>query len=240
MKRTSLAIALALLTAGSGTPSSALGQQAPAEEVAKQTDPSSPGEDGPAGPLLAFVDVETTGLVPGYHEMIDIGVVITETEGTVIDSLFFRIQPEHPERLSPGAEAVNAFDPERWQRLDALGKKAAVDSIVAFHRRVAGNRRIIMVANNSPFDAAFIDHLFRAVERREETPYHYRVMDLASMAWILGMRFRDDGYNDFASELGVPEETSVPIEHTGMTGARWNARFYRALVRRTENCRVSP
>jgi hypothetical protein len=24
--------------------------------------------------LLAFVDVETTGLVPGYHEMIDIGV----------------------------------------------------------------------------------------------------------------------------------------------------------------------
>ena len=27
--------------------------------------------------LLAHVDVETTGLLPGYHEMIDIGIVMT-------------------------------------------------------------------------------------------------------------------------------------------------------------------
>lgn len=64
----------------------------------------------PAGWLLAFVDVETTGLVPGYHEMIDLGLVITDLDGVRIDSLFLRIQPEHPERLSEGAREVNAFD----------------------------------------------------------------------------------------------------------------------------------
>ena len=27
--------------------------------------------------LLAYIDVETTGLLPGHHEMIDVGIVMT-------------------------------------------------------------------------------------------------------------------------------------------------------------------
>ena len=57
--------------------------------------------------LLAHIDVETTGLLPGHHEMIDVGIVMTTLEGDILDSLFFRIQPANPERLSPGAKAVN-------------------------------------------------------------------------------------------------------------------------------------
>lgn len=58
--------------------------------------------------LLAFVDVETTGLIPGYHEMIDIGIAMTDLDGVELGSLFIRIQPEHPERTEAGARAVNA------------------------------------------------------------------------------------------------------------------------------------
>ena len=71
------------------------------------TDPSTAPDDW----LLAFIDVETTGLVPGWHEMIDMGVVMTDLEGNVLDSLFVRTLPSHPERLSPGAAAVNGFSP---------------------------------------------------------------------------------------------------------------------------------
>ena len=42
---------------------------------------TSPAED-PQARLLAFIDVETTGQVPGWHEMIDIGVVTTELDGS--------------------------------------------------------------------------------------------------------------------------------------------------------------
>jgi len=38
--------------------------------------------------LLAFIDIETTGLIPGYHEMIDIGIVMTDLDGVELDSLF--------------------------------------------------------------------------------------------------------------------------------------------------------
>ena len=115
---------------------------------APRADPPSPAA-APTEWLLAFIDVETTGLVPGWHEMIDIGIAITESDGRLLDTLFVRIQPRHPERLSPGARAVNAFDAARWETLGALTTTAAVDSILAFHRRVAGSKPTLMVAFNS-------------------------------------------------------------------------------------------
>lgn len=135
---------------------------------------SSPAES-PDSWRLAFIDVETTGLVPGYHEMIDMGVVMTDLEGRVLDSLFVRIQPRYPERASAGARAVNAFDTRRWEELGALAPAAAIDTLRTFHHRVAGDGPVLLVAFNSQFDAAFLDHLFRSVGASWRELYHYFV-----------------------------------------------------------------
>ena len=180
--------------------------------------------------VLAFLDVETTGLVPGYHEMIDLGLVMTDLDGGVIDSLFVRIQPEHPERLSEGARAVNAFDAERWRTLGALSPGAAIDSLVHFHERVAGARTVMLVAFNSWFDAAFMDHLFRSQESSWRSLYHYFVLDIPSMAWAMG--YRDLTGAELSMRLGVTDEPHVAEEHTGITGAMLNMRLYRALRER--------
>ena len=179
--------------------------------------------------LLAFMDVETTGLVPGWHEMIDLGLVVTDLEGAPVDSLFLRIQPEHPERASEGAIAVNAFDPDRWRELGALDPGVAADSLARFQRRVAGDRSVMLVAFNSWFDTAFLDHLFRGTGRSWRELYHYFVMDVPSMAWSLGHRGLTG--SELSAALGVPDEPHVAEEHTGLTGARLNARLYRALRR---------
>ena len=152
---------------------------------------------------------------------------MTDLEGTVIDSLFIRIQPAHPERLSEGARAVNAFDAERWKKLGALPPAAAVDSLARFHRRVAGNRTVVLVAFNSWFDAAFVDHLFRSQDSSWRTLYHYFVLDIPSMAWAMG--YRDLTGAELAGRLGVADEPHVAEEHTGITGAMLNARLYQAL-----------
>ena len=122
--------------------------------------------------LLAHIDVETTGLLPGHHEMIDVGIVMTTLEGDILDSLFVRIQPANPERLSPGAKAVNAFDADHWQKMGALQQSIAVDSVIAFHKRTAGGKHVLMVAYNSHFDAAFMDHLFRSVNKTWRDLYY--------------------------------------------------------------------
>ena len=122
---------------------------------------------------------------------------------------------------------MNAYDPERWDRLGALSPAAAIDSLTRFHRRAAGDRSVMLVAFNSWFDSAFLDHLFRSQDSSWRTLYHYFVMDLPSMAW--GMGYRDLTGSELARRLGVEDEPHVPEEHTGITGARLNARIYRAL-----------
>ena len=159
--------------------------------------------------------------------MIDMGLVMTDLDGRVIDSLFVRIQPEHPERLSEGARRVNGFDAAKWRQLGALTKKAAVDTIVAFHRRVAGTGPVLLVAFNSQFDAAFLDHLFRSQGTTWGALYHYFVLDIPSMAWALGLR--DLTGTALSRRLEVADEPRVADEHTGLTGAMVNVRIYQAL-----------
>lgn len=190
---------------------------------------TGPGE-APDRWLLAFIDVETTGLVPGWHEIIDLGVVMTDLDGNLVEEFFIRIQPRHPERLSEGARRVNAFDETRWRALGAVAPKRAVDSLAAFHRRVAGDRHALLVAFNSQFDAAFLDHLFRGSGRSWRELYHYFVLDAPSMAWALGYRHLTG--NALAKALGVDDEPRVAEDHTGLTGAQFNARLYRAMMAR--------
>ncbi len=194
--------------------------------LAAQTPP--PPSEAPENWLLSFIDVETTGLVPGHHEMIDMGIVLADLDGADVSRLHLRIMPEYPERTSPGAVAVNGFDVDKWRSYDALGAQAAVDSMTAFYGRHTGGRSVLMVAFNSPFDAAFLDHLFRSVGDSWRNLHHYFILDIPSMAWSLGLR----GLTgiSLAGELGIADEPHSPDEHTGITGADLNWRVYRALM----------
>ncbi len=178
--------------------------------------------------MLAHIDVETTGLVPGYHEMIDIGLVITDVKGNKIDSLFLLIKPVHPERLQPGAYAVNAFDPEKWEERGAYSIDRAVDSILSFHERVCGDRQVLMIAYNSHFDAAFLDHLFRHAERSWREMYHYYILDIPSMLW--GMGYTDPQADEFMEYYQIKDEPHIAEDHTGITGAMVNVRIYKAIM----------
>ena len=171
--------------------------------------------------LLAFVDVETTGLKPGFHEMIDIGVVITDLRGNLQGDFFTRIQPEHPERTDEGARAINAFDPKRWQELGAVDKDTAVKQLLLFHEDVARDKNVLMVAFNSHFDASFLDQLFRSQGQSWRTLYHYFILDLPSMAWAQGVTSLTG--TSIAAALGVEDEPHIAELHTGITGAKLNA-----------------
>jgi DNA polymerase III epsilon subunit-like protein len=179
--------------------------------------------------LLAHIDVETTGLLPGYHEMIDIGIVMTRLDGEVLDSLYIKIQPQYPERLSPKAFEVNAFNQDIWVKQGALKPADAVDSIISFHNTISGNKQVLMIAYNSHFDAAFLDHLFRSVNKTWRELYYYFIMDIPSMAWGLG--FRDLTSVELMAYYNIPDEPHIAEQHTGITGAMLNVRIYKALLR---------
>ncbi len=178
--------------------------------------------------LLAHIDVETTGLLPGYHEMIDIGLVLTDLKGKVLDSLFLRIQPTHPYRISTKAAEINAYDSTKWERLGAFRPELAVDSILNFHHKVAGDRPTLMVAFNSHFDLAFLDYLFREAGHSWREMYHYFVLDIPSMAWSLG--YRDLHLQRLLEEHQIKDEPHIAEQHTGISGALVNVRIYQKLI----------
>lgn len=179
--------------------------------------------------VLAHVDVETTGLTPGYHEMIDIGMIITDPDGVEIDRLFLRIMPDHPERLDPGAARVNGFSVARWEQLGHVSTADAVRQIDEFVTLTAAGRQVLFIAFNAWFDIAFVDHLFRSQDRSWRDLFHYFVLDLPSMAWSLGIRNLQGA--EIAARTGLEPETIDPLEHTGTTGVEFNVALYRRLIK---------
>lgn len=177
---------------------------------------------------LAIIDIETTGLTPGYNEMIDIGLIYTDLEGNVLGEFYTRIQPDYPERLSEGAKAVNAFSPERWTALGVLSEPDAVAALKAFHEAHQGERRIMLTAFNSWFDAAFLQAFLAEEGENWRDMYHYHVLDIPSMAFGRGKT--GVTIPVLAEQYGLEAETRVPEDHTGQTGAAYNLALYRAMI----------
>lgn len=189
--------------------------------------------ENPADWRLAFIDVETTGLIPGEHEMIDIGLILTDLDGVEQARLFRRVMPTHPERITPGAAAVNGFNLERWQELGAISESALLAELDSLFEAYAKDKQVLMVAFNSQFDAAFMQHFYREYERNWREHFFYFVMDIPSMAWILGLRGLSG--KNIANALGIGDEPHDPLLHTGITGADLNLRIYRALLNFRKN-----
>ena len=186
--------------------------------------------------VMAHLDVETTGLIAGHHEVVDLGIVYTTVDGEIIDRWYRRIQPRHPERTSPEAVTINRFEPLVWRKLGALDPADAVKSLLEFERSRFGARRVVRVAYNSKFDAAFLDQLLRGQGAAFDQPYQsYYWLDVPSMAWIMGYRSLE--HADLGEQLGVEAKSRVPLEHTGLGCAEYNVRVYRALLDRQRSAR---
>ncbi len=180
--------------------------------------------------VMAHVDVETTGLNPAHHEMIDIGLIYTDLAGAELGRLYVRIMPDHPERIDEGARRVNGFDVDYWRAHGAVNETEAVRQIVEFHHRMRGGKRVIFTAFNVGFDQSFTRALFAQHGVNWNDLYFYHILDIPSMAWGQGLTALNS--TELSRDLGIADETRVAIEHTGITGAAFNVSVYRALLAR--------
>ena len=191
----------------------------------------APRHAGPPDPsIIAIVDVETTGLDSAHHEMVDLGAIYIRPDGRELGRFFVRIHPPHPERLDPGAAAVNGYSPERWLTLGAVDESEAVRQWRAFHDQMAraGGATVTFAALNAWFDQSFTDALLRRQGSSWRALFHYQILDLPSMAWGLGAR--ELGGAALAARYGIEPETRDPLRHTGESGVEFNLALYRAML----------
>src|SRR3989338_6197857 len=88
---------------------------------------------------LAFVDLETTGLDPFRHEIIEIGIVLAEQRADLFGKLFLeriaeheiRLKPEHIETADPKALEVCKYHERNWENAVAQKEGLQKDQHVA-------------------------------------------------------------------------------------------------------------
>ena len=94
---------------------------------------------------VAFVDVETTGLDPDFHEIIEICIIIDKKV------YHQKVHPTQPHRIDEKAVAVNGYHPKEWT--DAITPKQAAHDV---GRLLSGH---IIIGHNPRFDYQFLKSL---------------------------------------------------------------------------------
>lgn len=135
---------------------------------------------------LAFIDVETTGLNPDRHELIQIGIVLADqiwnghkVELKHIDEIELKIKPERIADADPQALRVNGYTPAEW-----IFAYSLPEAMKIFADKT---KDCIFVAHNACFDYLFIDKALHVTNT--ENLMHFYKIDTLSVAYArLGAR----------------------------------------------------
>jgi len=174
---------------------------------------------------LAFVDLETTGLNPDTHEIIEIGCLVVRQplivggNFEVVDELDIKVKPRHLETADPEALRINGYNDAGWLFAAELPQALAV-----LAQKTEG---AIMVAQNVTFDWSFLHRAF--METKVENRMHFPKIDLISLAFgKLYKEPRVERYNlrELARFFDVPNEKA----HSAMSDTKTAFEIYKKLI----------
>lgn len=180
-------------------------------------------QQSPYNRPLAFVDLETTGLDPEIHEIIEIAFILARQPDLVVLEVWDRrVRPQHIQTADPTALRVNGYRPEAWQDSIPLS-----EALVIFRESV---RDAIVITYRSCFDVPFLVQGLKdaGLVQDGDDPFGYYVLDVLSMAWqgLYGFipQFRQKVVAEYLSIAPEPEP------HTALNGAQSAFQIYRKLM----------
>lgn len=172
---------------------------------------------------LCFIDVETTGPVFGWHEIIDIGALRVSGERLNIQETWqVTIRPRFPERITEVAREINGYSDEKWANAQDPSP-SLWESFIGFATGC------VPVCHNPSFDRAFVT-LAASTENKTDLGLDYHWIGTESMAWPLYLK----GHLPKLSLKAICEYSKVdpePMPHTALNGAMACYQVYCALIR---------
>jgi DNA polymerase-3 subunit epsilon len=127
-------------------------------------------------PLL-FLDLETTGLNPGTHEITEIGaVLVSQPDFEVIKTYEAKVLPTHLETASPEGLQIGHFNAATWEKEGRPLRQALEELSEIGHGAV-------LAGFNVTFDWAFLQIAFN--QESLDDPFYYHRIDVMSSAFTM-------------------------------------------------------
>jgi DNA polymerase-3 subunit epsilon len=174
-------------------------------------------------------DVETTGLEPGYHEILQIGAILLNDKLEECGSGSAKLWPKHWGRADKKALEINKVDPKMWKPTHESTKKALDKIILFIYKHVPPHEKINLMGHNvTGFDIQMLKALFK--EEGVTWVFHYHPLDTIVMAktWSLvtGENLSSLRLCDLCDKFGVVNNK----EHDAMGDARASVELARKIV----------
>lgn len=172
---------------------------------------------------LCFIDIETTGSIFGYHEIIDIAVIRTSADGLIERASWHaQIMPVYPERFSAFAKELTGYSLKRW----SSAREGTSHLWLEFVRFAEG---CVPVCHNPSFERAFIT-LAALAYGVEEIGLDYHWIGTESLAWPI---YRSGAIPKLSlaalcDHFGIKQE---PMPHSAAGGALACRRVYIELMK---------
>ena len=105
--------------------------------------------------MYLFIDIETTGLLPAFHEIVEIAVVICDSRLRTTATHYWRVIPERLQDADETAIAMNGFDADLWDST-GVSKSTAATSL---RKILDDHSRHIIVGHHPAFDLSHVQEL---------------------------------------------------------------------------------
>jgi DNA polymerase-3 subunit epsilon len=159
---------------------------------------------------IAFLDLETTGLDPTKHEILQIGIVRVDAMTLTIHSqIELKVIPVRIIDAEAKALEVNGYREELW--IDAVPLR---DALMTIRPWLEG---AVLAGHNPGFDAAFLAEGYRSEGVSAPTVDHHK-LDTASLAWPLWSSgdIESPSLSSVCNHLGIDR----PTPHGALADAR--------------------
>lgn len=170
-------------------------------------------------PDICFVDLETSGLKPWEHEIIEIAVVRVDGKTLEIkNQISHKVKPKGS--VSPEAARINGYTPEKWK--DAI----AIDhGLKLMFPLIEGTR---WAGSNPSFDRQFTYQAARNTKIEFPRLSTFRMIDTNAMVepWIFHGIIPHAGLDELIKLFGLPPRG----EHSALGDALMAREVYKRIV----------
>ena len=166
------------------------------------------------------IDVETSGLDPEKHQIIEVCIATLNQRLEIIDIWTSRVQFD-VQRANSTALKINGYERDREMWKNAISQNAMA---LELRNRIKGKT---IIGHNVKFDMAFVDEAWR-IQGVTKPKYDYRLIDTVVLCHyhldFLGMSLSLDTIRKFFG-------WSIDGSHTATKDVHDTAKLYKTLMR---------